>query len=687
VRDGRKKSEHAMPTGRKRFLRDYGPLLAILVFAAVTRIAFLIEAQDTLLLRVPLLDGRDYDIWARELLSGDWGVGAPYFYAPLYPHVLALVYAIFGPGGLAMVTFQLVLGVLAVWLTYRLALRLTDRTTALVAAALHAGYGPPVLYAGLLLVASLLTVLTLLAALALIRTLDRPTPGRWLVFGAAVGLAALGRGNLLYLAPAGALLLLQEPIARSGRLRLMAALTVGVALVIAPVTLRNIVIGDDLVLISSNAGLNLRIGQQIRYGGLFGPISNLTDMQDDPAHHRKPEIEEGRGLRASQVSQWHTGAAAREAVADPLATARHYLRKAYRFCNGYEQPQITSWRVWRARLVSLNWLAVPYTLLAAGGLLGLLVLRGRARRVLAILVLGYFLSLWLFFPTARYRQPLAPLLAVSTAALLVTAGRAARRGERKRAAAWIGGLGLGMAAIWPGWVAMPHTEEFWQVEMLDASRAADAGEIDALLAAGERAEALLPDLAETPFRLSRYLERNGELQAALGMLERAQRRLPDHPLVRYRLGANLEQQGRLPEAAIAFAAAAEADTGWAEPHRARGRVLRRLGDPVGAIAALEEAVRREPGEAESRSNLALLLAETGRLEDAQRLLVELTTAFPDYLPGWFNLAAVEVRLGRMLPAREALQRAREAARRDASPAQIQQLEQLERVVERGRGGG
>jgi tetratricopeptide (TPR) repeat protein len=498
-----------------------------------------------------------------------------------------------------------------------------------------------------------------------------------------VGLTGLGRGNLLYLVPGAWLLLAWEKAPRPRKLRAAAALLAGTVLVITPVTLRNAVVGDDLVLISSNAGLNLRIGQQVHFGGRFGPVIDPIAMQADPELRDQLKIAAGHTLEPSEVSRRHAAAALAEATADPGATLVHYLRKAYRFWSGYELPQITSWTAWRARSAGLKWLPVPFVLLSAGGLLGLLALRGRPRRVLAVLILGYFLSLWLFFPTARYRLPMVPWLALSTAALLVTGGRVARAGRRRRAAAWLGGLGIALVALWPHWSALPRAEVFWQVAMNDASRAADLGDRAAILAAGRRAEVSLPDNPETPFRLARYLERTGDYEMAGHFLEEARRHLPNHPFILHSRGLNLEQQGLLTEAAAAFAAAAALDSSWADPCRAQARVLRRSGDPVAAIGALEEAARREPGRAETRSNLALLLAEIGRLEEARELLGDLTRDFPDYLPGWFNLALVEYRLGRLPRAREALQRAHAVAERGVSVEQREQLERLEKAL----GGG
>lgn len=676
-------------------------LALLLVIGAVIRLAYYLQVRDDAFFRVPYLDALSYDEWARRLARGDWGAGEPYWMGPLYPHLLAAVYAVFGPGGPAPQLLQWGLTLLNVWLTWRLARRLTAPGTALLAAALYAFYGPPVLYAGLLLMETVVTTALLLAALAAWRAVERPTPRRWALAGAAVAAAALGRGNVLLLLAALPLALLPgagadgwrrrpraggesrrgvavpaplggipggvPPPSRGAAWRPALALWLGAALVLAPVALRNLVVGRDLVLLTSNGGLNLYIGQQTSYGGIFGPVSPELDGPFDASGEATLETELGRGLRPSQVSRILARRALAAMAHRPLATAGNWAVKAYRFWNGYELPQIAAWEFWRERCAALRWLPVPFTLLAACGLPGLWLLRGRERRFLLALVLGYVASLLPFFVNDRYRLPLVPFVAIAAAVFLAAAaGRVAaarRAAPAARSAAWRKAAGtiatallLG-AALWPGWARLPAAEVAWQSWIHEAwGRAGldDAPGAREAIAAADRAR---PDFPGTWYMAGIVAKRLGDLEAAYESFSRARARAPDDRLYAWAAGRTLRQLGRAAEAVPLLRQAASLDTTWARAQFELGIALKESGDRAGALAAWQRAVALEPGTPPYRNNLASLLAETGQLAEAERTLRELTDRFPDYARGWFNLALFQARAGRKEEALASLARA------------------------------
>ena len=53
-------------------------------------------------------------------------------------------------------------------------------------------------------------------------------------------------------------------------------------LVIAPVTLRNYIVGHDVVLMTSNGGLNLYIGNNENADGVYNPVTELRMVGADP---------------------------------------------------------------------------------------------------------------------------------------------------------------------------------------------------------------------------------------------------------------------------------------------------------------------------------------------------------------------------------------------------------------------
>src|SRR5262245_33607071 len=72
--------------------------LWICLLGLALRIMHLWEARNVPLFDLLIVDGRQYDAWARRIVAGDW-IGSETFYqAPLYPYFLAVLKVVFGDG-------------------------------------------------------------------------------------------------------------------------------------------------------------------------------------------------------------------------------------------------------------------------------------------------------------------------------------------------------------------------------------------------------------------------------------------------------------------------------------------------------------------------------------------------------------------------------------------------------------
>ncbi len=655
-------------------------LILLLLTSVALRFAYFLSIKGTDLANIPLLDGQSYQEWAIRLLSGNWDWYQTYWLGPLYPHVLAAIYLLTGPRVLVPLALQLILSVLNIWLVYQLAGRVTHNKRGplpLLAAALYAFYGPAVFYAGQLLMATLLTTLMLLIAIQTFRAMHHPSVGRWFVLGALVGITATGRGNILFYPLLLGVWLGRQTLPDFPRTRAWATMILGVLLMILPVTLRNIIVADDFTLLTSSGGLNLLIGQQAQYKGIFAHVTDRPLADFDPSMEKTLEQEMGHSLKGSEVSRILTKRAVHLFLQDWRAMPLHYARKAYRFWNGYELPQITCYDYWRAHLWPLRLLPIPFVLIAAASWLGLPLLPRPGRAIIALLVGGYFLSLLPFFPTARYRLPLVPLLVIPAAMLLL---HLVRRGH-----GWpwrTGALVLLIGGLWPGWTAFSQSEVAWQVHLHNASRASRRDDTETILAEGRLAEAARPGNAETSFQLAGHLESAGAYDEAVSALRLAAIRAPQSRLIPYRLGRDLEKTGRITAALQAYARAAELDSLWGLPLLRRGLLLHRQGHSQKALADLRRAFALDPGNRKVRVNLASLLAETGQTGAALAMLVDLTRDEPHYVNGWFNLALTEWNAGQQKAARAHLARA--ARLKNLSPTQNHQIAQLQTAMDRAR---
>jgi 4-amino-4-deoxy-L-arabinose transferase-like glycosyltransferase len=226
------------------------------------------------------LDSKYYDDWARHILGNGLQGKDPYFMGPLYPHVLAGVYAVFGPTLSAIRAVQMVLSVASVGLLFALASRIASRTVARIAAVCAAVYGPFVYYSASILYPTLLIFLAIALLLCLWEAARRKSLRVTFLAGAILGVYALGRANILLFAPAAFAWLVaawghpERPSLsrRPGAWRAGLVLTGATILFILPATFHNLRTGDP-TLITTNGGLNFYIGNgPMASGGHETPV-------------------------------------------------------------------------------------------------------------------------------------------------------------------------------------------------------------------------------------------------------------------------------------------------------------------------------------------------------------------------------------------------------------------------------
>ena len=145
-------------------------------------------------------DARIFDDWAMRIASGDW-LGAPevFILPPLYPYLMAVVYATFGHAPKLILCLQAAAGCASAILVYRLGARHFGAYAGLFAGLLFASYGPQLFYEGMLLGTSGAVFLSLIG-LTLISG-NNKTHWHLGLAGLVFGLATLMRPNILSAIP------------------------------------------------------------------------------------------------------------------------------------------------------------------------------------------------------------------------------------------------------------------------------------------------------------------------------------------------------------------------------------------------------------------------------------------------------------------------------------------------------
>ena len=123
-----------------------------------------------------------------------------------------------------------------------------------------------------------------------------------------------------------------------------------------------------------------------------------------------------------------------------------------------------------------------------------------------------------------------------------------------------------------------------------------------------------PRRAETHARLAMILDQEGDAKGADKHFSEAARQAPRDPEILCDRGYYLYLHRRWSDAEESLRLALKADSRHARSHNNLGLVLARRGDADGALA---EFGRAGCDEADARANLALVLAQEGRMEEAR----------------------------------------------------------------------
>ncbi|HEU4904752.1 MAG TPA: glycosyltransferase family 39 protein [Solirubrobacterales bacterium] len=368
-------------------------LVAILLLATGLRLG---EAWDG---RAPVYDAQGYAAIAANLERGEGFTLGPRAtqpasnYSPGLPLFVTGIYELTGGvhERLARIVLALI-GALAVLLTYLIGRRLSGPFAGLVGAGAVAIYPALLEYQGMLMSEPLAATLSSGAVLAVLWA-DRPGARvharGWLAPGLLLGALALVRPEYLAIA----LLVAVVVSVRLGRdawragLAQAAVMLLGVALVVAPWTVRNAVALDRFVPISTGGGQVLfagsylpsggdpeRVGEEVieRHPGLVRQLpedARLEQILAALAAQRYPRMESDAALaRMGRERLWD------DVTGQPVAYAGFVAAKLWRIW-AFGPRDVMRAPVWKA----LHWLLVAF------GLAGLALL-ARQRRWEALLL-------------------------------------------------------------------------------------------------------------------------------------------------------------------------------------------------------------------------------------------------------------------------------------------------------------
>ena len=391
-------------------------LIPILLLAAAIRIAHLSAIWNTPVLSVPIIDSEFYHNWASALASGTPSSAEIFFMSPAYPYVLSILYRIFGSSTHVAALFQILCGVLIVFLLYRLGKNLFGENVGLLAALLAALYRPFIYYEGVLLSATFILLLNACALLLLLSV--KPKPFKDVLAGFLLGLSALARPNILLFV---FLLLLAFLLLPSlGRRSRALLLVLGAAIALLPVAYRNYRVGGEFVLTTAALGMNFYAGNNPEADGIYweAPFLHSAEPQYENQDYRSAASQRtGKDLSVTEASRYWLLRGLEFITEHPARYFQLITKKFFLFFHRTEIPNNLSIYAVQDFSPILRLVPLSFGLIAPIGIaFWLLHCRRPGSGIIHVYGLSYLLATLLFFAASEYRLPLLLILLPMAAA-------------------------------------------------------------------------------------------------------------------------------------------------------------------------------------------------------------------------------------------------------------------------------
>lgn len=601
--------------------------------ALIVRLIHVQQARAVIFFDNLISDGQSYWTWASRLIGGDWIGDEVYYQAPLYPYLLAGMRGIVGDEVAAVRTLQAVVGAIACGLMVYVGRRLFDLRTSIVAGLLLALYPPAIFFDALIQKAVLDGLLMVLVMIALLALVNRTTALRALGVGALLGLLALTRENALALPPLLALWLLLRrggqaaarppaqapaprradaatgaaPARRAPRAAAAGALLAGTLLTLAPVVLRNAIVGGEFALTTAQAGPNFYIGNHAGADGTYEP---LRPGRGHPRFERRDATDLaaralGHAPTPGEVSRYWFARATADIAEQPGAWLQLLGRKLLLALNWYEVPDAEDLYFYEREcgLIAALGRVLHLGVLLPLGVAGFVLALGRRGTAPLLLVAATLLATLVgFYVFARYRYPLVPVLIPFAAFALVRAGdqvRAAAGGPRSGlspAGAVAAALALIAAAVPANWPLLPR-ERHLATSLANAANVHNTrGEQQRAIELYEQSLKIRPDFFNAHFGLGLTLGAAGRLDDARAQLQEALALQPDSPEVLTTLGVLAAARQELGVAEGYYASALDKWPAHPEALNALGRLRIATGKAPEGIALLGRAYALAPYE-------------------------------------------------------------------------------------------
>ncbi len=550
----------------------------IIVVAALVRLVYLIQYQDSPFFKAPVWDAEEYRLFAAALSKGSIPENFAYR-PPLYPVFLGIVFMLFGQNMVMPRLIQIAIGIWSCVLVKNIADKVCAPPSGAIAGLLCAVCGMMVYYDLELLPTSLFIFLMLLFIYELIRLRD--SNRTWLKTGVYLGMSALARPTSLPLAAVAWIWLW----IKSRSVNRSIVFTSGLAFVIVISWILHLALGSGPVAISSQGGVNFYIGNHKDSDGITASLPEVGsgwgwDTIEDIASRK-----ENRKLNESEVDNYYWRQGFRQIALDPLGWFSRLIYKGVNFWNIREISSNRDLYYHRKQYPLINvlmYISLPVTLPLS--FLGIaLGWKNDRVKLLAGIVALYFLIVIAFFVNTRFRHPVTPLLFILAGGGVVEGYKLIKQELKLKK------LIIPLIAFIIG-IILPH-----------------AGKTNIRES----------NLDYGLFTEARVMEKLGRMDDAERLYMEALEQNPNAPYVNFYLGELEYSRGNLRGASRYYKREIEIQPNFSRAWNNLGVTYIDLGETNAALNSFKKAISIDPGLSEASSNIARIWARRS-IESAHR---------------------------------------------------------------------
>lgn len=385
-------------------------LTLFILLGLFLRIGYFSDIKRIPFFESPVADSKIYFDRALEICEGKlFPRDVSFHSSPIYPYFIALTYMAANKSLAGPRFFQMLFGILNILVVFFILRYLFDKRIALIAAFFMSVYPVFIYFEGDLMMIPLV-LFTFNLSLLMFVLYQFKRRKRFIAMGGIfLGISAMGKPDLIMLAPFIGLWILFFDGNFKQRLGRFLLLTVAVIVSIFPLTIANYLSSDEFTLLTSNGGINFYIGNHEGADGMFH-LPSESGLWDHRLYLSSKEIAEtqsGGELTPGQVSRYWFHRSLTFIAEKPISFIKILVRKTLLMFNKFEVSNHHSYYFFCKHSKILNYNPFSLSFFVFFGCVGLVLSLSQWRKYLLLYIyLGVtFAMTVLFFITSRYRLP------------------------------------------------------------------------------------------------------------------------------------------------------------------------------------------------------------------------------------------------------------------------------------------